>query len=543
MVAFIISSAFVLGIGIVAYTGVLSLKAPLNDLAFQRTPSIYYVGRMIEGEVLLVLAERSLFLATDPKEIDRQKQRGNAWVELITENQKRYDPIPKNPEEARIWKECLPNSEALIDAHNRIMALYTSGRKAEALDVSRTDIRKYYNKSLESLEKIQSLNKKFSEEAAEKSNVHSARLEHAAFWGMLLGTLLSLLFGVLLTRSITKPLQAGVAFAEKLSHGDLTAHIDVDQEDELGLLSRSLNRMAENLRSIIKHMMENSSSLSSAATELSSVSVQLTGNSKEMNEKTASVAVSTAEMSDAISSVSAATEQVSSNENLVAAATEEMTASVSEIAQSADKARRAASEAVDSVNSASGKMNELGTAANGISNVINVIVEIAEQTKLLALNATIEAARAGEAGKGFAVVASEVKDLAKQTGDATEEIRSQIEAMQRTTERSIQEIKDIAQVIRSVEDIIQSIASAVEEQSITSREIASSISDSTQALQGVSSNVAQTAHVARGVSDDVAMVHKASAEIEIASSQVNASAQELEKMGIALQEIVKGFSI
>jgi methyl-accepting chemotaxis protein len=498
---------------------------------------------MVEGEVRLFLAERSFFLATDAKEIAYQKDRSETWIKLIAENRKLYEDLPMVPEEKAVWNEFVPTWDKFMTAHNKILDLYSSGHKAEAVEISRTEGRVNYKKSLAALEKLQEINKKLGEKAALESRSVDGQLKVLTFLGMVIGSLLSLAFGLVLARSITRPLQAGVKFAEKLSQGDLTAQLEASREDEIGLLSKSLNRMVESFRGIVGDLMEDSSSLSSAAAELSVVSVQLTENSHDMAAKTNSAAAATEEMSTSMANVSTASQESSSNASMVAAATEELTASVGEIAHNANKARTAASEAVSSVNSASGHMNELGAAAHGITKVIEVIVEIAEQTKLLALNATIEAARAGEAGKGFAVVASEVKELAKQTNDATEEIRSQIELMQRTTERSIQEISGIDQVIRLVDETISSIATAVEEQSITTKEIAASIGQSTQVLQGISANVTQASQVAEAVSKDVSVIHNASEGVKAASSQVNASAKELETMGLKLQDIIKRFSI
>lgn len=540
---FTISSAFVLGVGVVSIIGANGLDIPLNEVALNRMPSIYYTGRMAEQEVRIFLAERSLFLAPDQKELARQKKNAEKFLNNYNENRKSYEVLSMVPEEAAAWKSYVPAWDRFIAAHNKVLDLYASGRRTEALNLSRTEVRDNYNESLTLMGKIQDLNKTLGEYEAKNAEQASSVLKRLTFLGMLLGTLLSLGFGILLTRAITKPLKAGVDFAERLNNGDLTAHIDVDQADEIGVLAKALNRMAGHLRDIIRNLMENSSTLSAAASELSAVSVQLTGNSLGMNEKTTSVAAATEEMSAAIASVSAATEEFAATNTHVAAATEEMTVSVGEIAQNADRARRETSEAVASVNSASGQMDELGTAAKGISQVIEVIVEIAEQTKLLALNATIEAARAGEAGKGFAVVANEVKELAKQTNDATDEIRQKIEAMQRTTDRSIQEITGIDRVVRSVDEIINSIATAVEEQSITTREIASNIGQSVQAIQSISANVTQSADTAHGVARDVAIVNSDSKEVKAASMQINTSAQELERMGVTLQEIVKRFTI
>jgi len=156
---------------------------------------------------------------------------------------------------------------------------------------------------------------------------------------------------------------------------------------------------------------------------------------------------------------------------MIIGATKKMSATFTNIAISAEKARGVAGTAVANVNAASNRVDELGAAALEINKVTDVIVEIAEQTKLLALNATIEAARAGEAGKGFAVVANEVKELALQTNNAIAEICNKVEAMQLSTDNTIAEIGAINQTIKAVNEIVVTIAGAVDEQSIPTKDV------------------------------------------------------------------------
>jgi methyl-accepting chemotaxis protein len=192
-----------------------------------------------------------------------------------------------------------------------------------------------------------------------------------------------------------------------------------------------------------------------------------------------------------------------SHENLalVVRASEDMSLTVGEIAKNAENARRRTANAVQSAGSAQQSVDTLSQAAGEINKIIDVIVEIAEQTKLLALNATIEAARAGEAGKGFAVVAGEVKELAKQTNDATADIRKRIDSMQSSTADTIHEITQISGVIHSVDDIVSSIASAVEQQSTNTRDISGNIGMVASVVGGMNEHTT-------GVQDEVERLAK-----------------------------------
>jgi methyl-accepting chemotaxis protein len=241
--------------------------------------------------------------------------------------------------------------------------------------------------------------------------------------------------------------------------------------------------------------------------------------------------------------VAAASEQAATNVDMVAAAAEEMSATINEIAQNSEKGRVITGEAVSLTQDASVKVDKLGADAQEISKVTEVITEISEQTNLLALNATIEAARAGEAGKGFAVVANEIKELAKQTAQATHQIKSKIGSIQASTSDTVGRIKKVSQVINQVNEIVATIATAVEEQSTATREIAENVSQASQGIQEVNTNVAQSSEVAGSISKEIARVNLSADEMATSSSQVNISAHDLLKLATRMSQIVGGFKI
>ncbi|MBV5267969.1 MAG: HAMP domain-containing protein, partial [Burkholderiaceae bacterium] len=345
--------------------------------------------------------------------------------------------------------------------------------------------------------------------------------------------------------SILRPVNVMVKFFTELSQGegDLSLRIGTVAKDEIGDMARWFNSFMEKLQSMIKEIARNSITLETSSASLTAIAGQLTSGAENMLQRSNGVAVATEEMSTNMNSVAAASEQASTNLNMVAAATEEMTVTVQEIAHNSGKAREITETAVIKANSASEKVNELGKAALEISQVTEVITEISEQTNLLALNATIEAARAGEAGKGFAVVANEIKELARQTATATQQIKSRIEGIQNSTNGTVIEISQISKVIVEVNDIVGTIAAAVEEQSVASQEISNNIAQASQGIDEVNQNVNQTSVVSSSISSDIAEVNQRVQDITANSSQVDGKANELAQLAAQLQQLVGRFKV
>lgn len=313
--------------------------------------------------------------------------------------------------------------------------------------------------------------------------------------------------------------------------------------DELQELSTNFNNFINKLQAMFKEVVQGVVTISSATTELSAIAEQMSGGAENVSNQSNSVATAAEEMSVNMDSVAAATEETTTNMNMVASAAEEMTATIADVNTNTERASKVTGEAVEEAKSATKKVQQLGLAASEISKVTEVITDISGQTNLLALNATIEAARAGEAGKGFAVVANEIKELAKQTADATGQIKTQIDDIQSSTSETVTQIERITAVINNVNDTVNSITGAVSEQTAATDEIANNVAQAAQGLSEVNENVAQSSAVSTQIAEDITLTSQASSEISNSSGEVQSSASELSKTAERLKDMVGGFKL
>jgi len=452
-----------------------------------------------------------------------------------------------------------------------------------------------------------------------------------AHFALIVGLLVAVITGAILaffiTRGITGPIRRIGKFIAQFGAGDLSGQVEIDSRDEVGGMAEELNAAVVNLRGIMRELADNANGLSSSSEELSSISTQMAASAEEMNVQAEGVASASGKVNASVETVASAAEQastsvnnvsamteemsatfdnvagasrkttagvdriaasseeISNQVNTVASSSEEMTASLNEVAKNTANASRISRGARERTEEINNRMRALAGASKQIGKVVGVIKDIADQTNMLALNATIEAAGAGDAGKGFAVVAGEVKELARQSAEATDEIAGQIEEIQSTTEAAVGATDEINAVINEIAGINEMIAASVEEQTATAgeisksvaatagtvremaedagesatlvRDIARSTEEAAQAAREIARNmeeqlsavqeVARSADGAsqgvRDISRNIEDIGKASRQTAVGAAQTQESSKELARMAATLNEIIKQFRV
>ena len=340
-------------------------------------------------------------------------------------------------------------------------------------------------------------------------------LNQYAYGLMIAAALISFLSVVFFSTRRLQSLENTAEALQQIGTGDLSIRLEESRNDEIGRINHMLNQTTGQIGNMLQSVSAHSLSLSAASTQMSNISIQL--------ENSAQQTYDSAQM------VNQQTMRVSEMVQAAAAGAEEMSASIREISRSTANAAEIATRGLDMAKHTNSIIQDLGSSSHQIGQITELITSIAEQTNLLALNAAIEAARAGDAGRGFAVVAQEVKTLSTKTAKATEDIRSKIEKIQHDSDEAIVAIGNILTVITEINRSQNTIATAVEEQSVTTNEIGRV--------------VAQAAHSTQDIALAVETSTTITDQTRTGATQTLRAASSLQAMSRQLQELLNQFQV
>jgi methyl-accepting chemotaxis protein len=451
-----------------------------------------------------------------------------------------------NPEGQKLVTELDGGGSGWLDSNVRVLELNQAGKQAQALKVYREESIPVVGTVTQALRAY--VNWEQPRVDAKKLAVQSViqRMPFAVGGLGLVAMTFSVLLGLTVARNIKKPLAVVVAFIRGIARGDISQHIDphcLARADEFGEMAQAAKTMSASLSDVLKQIADGIQVLSSSSAELSASSGQMSNGSRSASEKAHSVAAAAEQMSANSVSVASSMEETTVSLCGISSSMEQMTATIGEIAGNSEKARHVTEEARRQATLITEQINQLGQAAQAIGKVTETITEISSQTNLLALNATIEAARAGAAGKGFAVVANEIKELAKQTAAATEDIKGRIGSVQSSTSAGIADVERISQVINDVSDIVTTIATAIEEQAAVTKDISRNIGDASNGVGEANMRVSEASQVSQAIARDIAGVDGAARDIADGSEQVRTATGDLSKTAELLQTTVARFRV
>jgi methyl-accepting chemotaxis protein len=503
-------------LGAFAFLRLAAVRATTVDMSEHRIPAIQSLSELRAGLMQYRVAEMGYVFTNDPDERDLRISNMETGTGTVKKAEGEFELLIDSPEEKKLYEAIKQDIEQSRTETQTIIGYIKAKKNPDAISEVLGNALGDFSQAMSDVQAEIALNVKGAHEASKAS----AQVYRTSQW-WILGNLIaviavSVLRVVATTRLIAGPVREVGEVLGRIAAGDITGKdLAVRSADEIGELARNINLMQRNLREMIASISNGAEQIAAASEEFSATSQQITMNSEETSAQA--------------NGVSAATEEVNRNLQTVASSTEEMSASIGEIAKNATEAAKVAGEAMKAAVQTNATVTKLGESSGKISQVIKVITSIAQQTNLLALNATIEAARAGEAGKGFAVVANEVKELAKQTAKATEDISLRIAATQTDTKGAVDAIATISGVIGRVNDISATIASAVEEQSATTSEM--------------SRNVAEAAKGSGEVARHITGMAQAAQSTLTSTSGSKKAAQQLAQMSTQLRGLVEQFRV
>lgn len=533
ILAFVVCAIITLGVGFLGASSIKTLKATIDGIVSNNLASVYSTAN---ARSLAFSYSRSVHAALLYKYANAESIKFDAAVQSMSNDQKNieqlfnhYRQTPLADDERIAGDQFEKSWPVYTQLANKVITMATAGDLDGANKLFQQELSPAFKAVNEQLQTIVASNYRQSGEAATAAEAITA----SAYW--LLGIVVTIAFlaavtlGMIITRSITRPLSIAIRSAEDVAEGDLSKRIEISGRDEVSLLLGALDKMQNNLRTTVKEIGSAADQLASAAEELNAVTEESSRGLTQQNDEIRQAAT-------AVNEMTAAVDEVARNAAGAADASEQTSLSA---VQGRDQVRRAVNSVglmADEISNSTGKVEVLATRVNEITKVLEVIRGIAEQTNLLALNAAIEAARAGEQGRGFAVVADEVRALAHRTQASTADIESMMQQVRSGADEAVLAMN------KSKELAADTRAQSTEAGQALDR-ITEGVSIITEKNLVIASAAEEQAQVAREVDRNLVNIQDLSTQTAAGAHQTNASSSELSRLAVSFGVLISRFKV
>jgi methyl-accepting chemotaxis protein len=527
--------ALLLALGALALDRVQAVRAAALDLETNWLPSVRHLGALsaVAGDHRFAVSLH--ILNTDAAEMRRVEERIALAVRQAGEARAAYEPLISSPQERQLYADFARRWDAYAVAAEAVLAQSRRNENTAAVQLLEQQMVPAYRSMREVLDRLVRINVEGADQAGS-----DAAAAYSLTYTLVIGLLgFALLLGAAIAWAIVRAIGRGIASIvtpmQAMARGSLDASVPaLSERTEIGQIAAALRGFQAEL--LAKRAADEAVVTESAARAARAARVEalvrsfeaeagdalrgMAAAAKQLDTTALDMRGTADQGTGTAASLAATSEQASANVQTVAASTEEMSASIAEVARQVSESARAARRAADDARATDAAVGGLAAAADRIGEVVQLISGIAAQTNLLALNATIEAARAGEAGKGFAVVASEVKQLAAQTAKATEDITTQITAMQAEAGPAVDAIRGIARTIEAMDALTAQVAAAAEEQSAAVKEIGRAVAEAAAGTRDVS-------HHAAGMVEGAQKTGAAASQVQAASGGLARRSEQL----------------
>jgi len=527
--SFGIISACVFALGCFALLQMSRIHDSSSNVADNWVPSLNTLNDLSQDILRLRTVTLQLLLIQDASDMDEMVVKAQQLRENLVLTEARYVKLISSPEEQNAYDEFRLSEREYLEEQSQLIQFLREGNRTAALSIAQGDLSRLAERMGTELNELIAINRAGAAEAARISDEVFSLARSVTLMAMALSAIATVCLAALFTRSIVKPLANAVQVANAVADGDLVFAIDVSGTDEPARLMQALQGMQGKLRSTIEQIAEASNQLASAAGQLTTVTETTTANLHRQSLEIDQAATAVTEMSSAVEEVArnaaGASESSSESGRMARHGSERITQTLTTITQLASD-----------VDATSANFGQLVGKIRGITQVLDVIQSIAEQTNLLALNAAIEAARAGEAGRGFAVVADEVRALAHKTGQSTQEIETMIGAIQNDTEQAARSMDLSNGLAKRTLGIAQGAGEALEQ-------IIESIAQISDRNLVIASATEEQTHVAREVDRNLINIRDISLQNSSGSEQTSRASRALTALAVELNGMVARFKI